>query len=283
VAIDGVPRTVSVVVATRNDRPFIRDCVDSLLRQDVPIDELIVLDCGSTDGTAEVVSTVAGVRLVRDVVPDDAVGLSRTLARGDLVVVATGSARYGRSAIRDCLAPAGTGTGGPADGLTPVGTTSLGRAAGAVARWLPITPPAIRCWSTTDRPGFAPDVGRAPRVRCWRYVPSTAAALAAECYRAGSRGQADAGQLRRRRFDPRTALPGLLVAITGLAALRGRGLGRIAVPVAHGVACAVVAARSGTDAGVAPHRALVALELGQWAAGAGFWRGLVATTRSRRS
>ena len=105
VAADAVPRSVSVVVTTRNDRPFIRDCVDSLLRQDVAIDELIVLDCGSTDGTAEVVSATDAIRLVRDVDPHDAIEVGRTLARATSSASptgepATGGARSGSASTR---------------------------------------------------------------------------------------------------------------------------------------------------------------------------------------
>ena len=60
VAIETPFPSVSVVVAIENDRGFIRDCVDSLLEQDVPIEELIFLDTGSTDGTPALVSGVVG-------------------------------------------------------------------------------------------------------------------------------------------------------------------------------------------------------------------------------
>ena len=273
-AIDATPRSVSVVLSTRNDRPFIRDCIDSLLAQDVPFDELIVLDCGSTDGTPELVtSTVGAIRVVRDVVPDEVVDLGRRLARGDVVCVAHGRALFGRTAIRECLDLVGPDGGVPGRPV-PVGTTSFGRAAAAVACWLPIAPPAMTCWSPAGVTEGVRHVGSVPPVRCWAYVPATPSALARACYRAGATHPG---------LDPRTALPALLLLVSALAGSRRRRLGRAAVPVAHGFGCAVLAVRSGKDPGVAPHRAFCALAVGHWATGAGFWRGVAARIRWRRS
>lgn len=41
----------SVLIHTFNHAPFVTDCVDSVLRQTQPPDEIIVYDSGSTDGT----------------------------------------------------------------------------------------------------------------------------------------------------------------------------------------------------------------------------------------
>lgn len=277
-AVDATPRSVSVVLSTRNDRPFIRDCIDSLLAQDVPVAELIVLDCGSTDGTPELAMSAAEhVRVVRDVAPDAVVDLGRKLARGDVVCVAKGRSLFARGAIRQCLDPVGSGPGtaggtAPA-GLVPVGTTSFGRAVAAVAHWVPIAPPAMTCW-TAGAEGAKPDIGSEPAVRCWEYVPATPAALARECFRAGATNPG---------LDHRIALPAMLVVGSAIAGGRGRGWHRVALPVAHALVCAVLAVRSGKDPGVAPHRAFGALAVGHWASGAGFCRRLVARVQWRKS
>ena len=58
---------MSAVIPAYNRRDFITRAVDSVMRQTVPVDEIIVVDDGSTDGTAEVVESRYGnaVRVVR--------------------------------------------------------------------------------------------------------------------------------------------------------------------------------------------------------------------------
>jgi glycosyltransferase involved in cell wall biosynthesis len=59
--------TVSAVIPTYNRGAYIRRAIESVLAQSVPVDEVIVIDDGSTDGTAEAVSRWYGskVRVVR--------------------------------------------------------------------------------------------------------------------------------------------------------------------------------------------------------------------------
>lgn len=58
---------VSAVIPTYNRRKYIRRSIDSVLAQTVPVDEIVVVDDGSTDGTAEAVEEWYGsrVRVVR--------------------------------------------------------------------------------------------------------------------------------------------------------------------------------------------------------------------------
>jgi chlorobactene glucosyltransferase len=70
-ADDEVPDSlplISVLVPARNEEVTIRTCLDSLLRQDYPNFEVLVLDDASTDGTAEIVREIAArdsrVRLI---------------------------------------------------------------------------------------------------------------------------------------------------------------------------------------------------------------------------
>lgn len=56
---------VSVVIATYNMRQYLPQAIDSVLAQDYPFTEIIVIDDGSTDGTEEVMELFQGVDNIR--------------------------------------------------------------------------------------------------------------------------------------------------------------------------------------------------------------------------
>jgi O-antigen biosynthesis protein len=58
------PARASVVVCTHNGERWLRDCLDAVLRLDYSDYEVIVVDDGSTDCTAEIAEEFAGVRLI---------------------------------------------------------------------------------------------------------------------------------------------------------------------------------------------------------------------------
>ncbi len=78
--------TISVIVPSRNDAVFLAACLDALAVQTRPADEVIVVDNGSTDATAEV-ARAAGARVVdepmRGIWPATAAGFDA--ASGDLL------------------------------------------------------------------------------------------------------------------------------------------------------------------------------------------------------
>ena len=57
--------SVSVLIAVYNGQRFLREAVDSVLAQDHPALEVIVVDDGSTDASAAAVSALDGVRVIR--------------------------------------------------------------------------------------------------------------------------------------------------------------------------------------------------------------------------
>jgi len=65
--LENVPPRVSAIVTAYNGGQFIRDALESILAQTRPVDEVVVIDDGSTDDTAPIVERYAerGVRLVR--------------------------------------------------------------------------------------------------------------------------------------------------------------------------------------------------------------------------
>jgi GT2 family glycosyltransferase len=56
---DSLPR-ISIVVPSYNQGRFLRDALDSIFRQDYPHAEVVVMDGGSTDGSADVLRSYAG-------------------------------------------------------------------------------------------------------------------------------------------------------------------------------------------------------------------------------
>ena len=54
---------ISVIIATYNSGPYLREAIESILRQSVSDLELLVIDDGSTDGTRDLVAQVSDTRL----------------------------------------------------------------------------------------------------------------------------------------------------------------------------------------------------------------------------
>jgi succinoglycan biosynthesis protein ExoA len=137
VAPPAVPPTVSIVLPTLNERHHIRDCLDSLSRQDhAGIIEILVCDGGSTDGTREIVASYGGlVRLVDNPGVTAAAGLNEGLAHaaGDVLCRGDAHSLYDPDYVSRCvevLAETGaTNVGGP---MRAVGTSPFGRAVAAV-------------------------------------------------------------------------------------------------------------------------------------------------------
>lgn len=74
--------TVSAVIPTYNRKSYVRRAIDSVLAQTLPVDEVIVIDDGSTDGTAEAIEEWYGPRV--RVVKQENTGVSGGRRRGVL-------------------------------------------------------------------------------------------------------------------------------------------------------------------------------------------------------
>jgi glycosyltransferase involved in cell wall biosynthesis len=237
--------TLSVVLPVLDDQAFLQDCLDSLRRQSLPVDEIIVVDRGSTDASREIVDRQGNpVRSLAlpDATVAAAVAAGMAEASGETVVSAVARARYHHTAIEQCLQGAAA--------LQAVGTTSFGRAVAAVSgaadgEWL-------ECLT-----GGKPTATGAGTCGWW-YTPDTSVAWARRCFERG----AGPG-------------PAALVAASVFLAANGRPRRRATLPALHAVFLAVAALRAGADHGVAPHRAFLAAELAAWCGGAGWWAGRV--------
>ena len=80
-------RLISIITPTLNRRQFIAEAIESVLRQDYPYIEHIIVDGGSTDDTLEVLSNYPHLRVVSE--PDknlyDAINKGIQLAKGDII------------------------------------------------------------------------------------------------------------------------------------------------------------------------------------------------------
>jgi glycosyltransferase involved in cell wall biosynthesis len=63
VPANGMPLTVAAVIPLYNNRDTVVEAIDSVLAQTRPVDEIIVVDDGSTDGSADIVAARFGERV----------------------------------------------------------------------------------------------------------------------------------------------------------------------------------------------------------------------------
>jgi len=75
------PPRVSVLMATYNGEKFLTDAVDGLLRQSFGDFEFIIVNDGSTDGTAEILANLRDPR-IRVICNPDNLGIGATMNRG---------------------------------------------------------------------------------------------------------------------------------------------------------------------------------------------------------
>lgn len=82
------PRRISVVIPCYNDAALLRRALDSFAAHEVPADEIIVVDNNSTDASAQVAASFAGVRVVSEPRQGITWAAARGYdeARGDVIV-----------------------------------------------------------------------------------------------------------------------------------------------------------------------------------------------------
>ncbi|MFD4715692.1 glycosyltransferase [Streptomyces sp. NPDC058430] len=119
-----VTEPVSVLVPAFNEAKCIENTVRSLMSSEHPI-EIIVIDDGSTDGTARIVENLRlpGVRVVRQHNAGKPAALNRGLAnaRCDLIVMMDGDTVFEPSTVRELVQPFGDRRVGAVAGNAKVG------------------------------------------------------------------------------------------------------------------------------------------------------------------
>ena len=98
---------VSVVIAAYQERRYIHACLRSLIGQTYPNLEIVVVDDGSTDGTADIVKRFPGIRLLRQ--SHLGAGVARNLgareSAGDVLVFLDGDMVFPRPFVERLVEP----------------------------------------------------------------------------------------------------------------------------------------------------------------------------------
>lgn len=119
-----VTRPVSVLVPAYNEKECIENTVRSLMASDHPV-EVIVVDDGSTDGTADIVAGLGlpNVRVVRQHNAGKPAALNNGIrhARHDIVVMMDGDTVFEPSTVRELVQPFGDTRVGAVAGNAKVG------------------------------------------------------------------------------------------------------------------------------------------------------------------
>ncbi|MFF1925260.1 glycosyltransferase [Streptomyces sp. NPDC058221] len=121
---DPVTRPVTVLVPAYNERECIANTVRSLVASDYPV-EVIVIDDGSTDGTADIVEAMwlPNVRVVRQRNAGKPAALNNGIAhaRHDIIVMMDGDTVFEPATVRELVQPFGDPKVGAVAGNAKVG------------------------------------------------------------------------------------------------------------------------------------------------------------------
>lgn len=105
-ALGPVKSSVSVLIAAYNEQPVIRRTIESILKSDQQADEIVVVDDGSSDGTADEVAAAFSaeprVRLIRQANAGKAAALNRAIegAQGEVLVCLDADTQLAPDAMR---------------------------------------------------------------------------------------------------------------------------------------------------------------------------------------
>lgn len=152
---------ITVLVTLRNDARYLSRCLDSIFQQHYPpaLVEVLVVDCGSTDGSREIISLYRhlhpNLRLLVNPAGEPDHGFRRALqeAKGDIIVPLQGRMRLPPTYLRQCVATM-RATGAPAVGITvqAVGDSPIAETLAAVLNH-PLGGGLTVCWPLASHGG----------------------------------------------------------------------------------------------------------------------------------
>lgn len=104
-------QTVSIIVPFYNEEKYLSTCLLSLTQQSYSPLEIIAIDDGSTDKSAEIVTTFPQVRLIKQLHsgPGNARNVGAKQASGDILVFADADMTYDHEYVSQLVAPILTG------------------------------------------------------------------------------------------------------------------------------------------------------------------------------
>ena len=98
-------KKVSIVIPTYNEEKFIKECVDSIINNDYPNKEIIVVDGMSTDKTREKLKNYEEIRIIdnkRKITPV-AMNIGIKNSTGEYVMIAGAHSIYSENYISECV------------------------------------------------------------------------------------------------------------------------------------------------------------------------------------
>lgn len=97
-------KTVSVVIPCRNEENYIEDCIYSILEQDYPIEEVLVVDGMSTDRTRSIV-LMCGATLLDNIqkTTQHAINMGFKWAKGDYILEVDAHSTASSNYVSECV------------------------------------------------------------------------------------------------------------------------------------------------------------------------------------
>jgi glycosyltransferase involved in cell wall biosynthesis len=98
-------KKVSVVIPTFNEEKYIKECVDSVINNDYPNKEIIVVDGMSTDNTRNILKSYENIKILdndKKITPI-AMNIGMKNSTGDYVMIAGAHTTYSENYISECV------------------------------------------------------------------------------------------------------------------------------------------------------------------------------------
>lgn len=98
-------KKVSIVIPTYNEEKFIKECVDSIINNDYPNKEIIVVDGMSTDSTREILNSYENIIILSNEkkITPVAMNIGIKNSTGDYVMIAGAHTTYSENYISECV------------------------------------------------------------------------------------------------------------------------------------------------------------------------------------